>query len=693
MTRITFLLTFFAFFFSATAATGFSFSDYEKQQKKLDTSPPTQTEQLSSINCPEKLKSQRIALIIAEEQEIHNWHLRQREYRPFYQVINRGLQNLGLKICSPAKLKKQVAEKEIKALIRGDTEAALKASRQLEADYFIKGLISRRSRLNRLVGIQEVFVSMDFTLSDREGRVISQSRAGSASFSGADTTSAALQLIEKNADRVVAELYRDLCKWMGKHPSGQATALKKGPAENSIKSNITRQKGFDSYSKSATPNQEGTDRVQTVIVSAEGLADPSSETYQGDRGLMIDALRQDARRQAIEKAVGTFVDSSTLVENFQVINDRVLSRSSGLIKKIIKQTSPWQGKDGLMHMLIKAEVFVSDVKDAVSTLSENQRLKLIRESGNPTISVAVRVKDAARGSSTPPENSTVAENILKEKFKGFGFRVWSENYSRRLKGKYAENRREADFSLIGETKFSRQNITLPGSGARLTRHILTSWTVKCVNNHTGEEIYFNNQIPEQKTWDHEDKALRDVGRLIGEEFNREFFSNYLNRPSTIFQMEITGLPSYDTALLIKKDLVGLRPVLNVAIRDFNSAGLSVFEVEFAGSLANFSQIVNNAVLKPLNAKLGETNLRLAARHGNVIQIAFKSDLDTAQIKNRLESMPPASLAQAAPERINSLIHNRDILEKIIALNPHLGGNGGMDSGRGTTSATSIMQDF
>ncbi|MGB8146675.1 MAG: hypothetical protein WCF05_16130, partial [Chromatiaceae bacterium] len=54
--------------------------------------------------------------------------------------------------------------------------------------------------------------------------------------------------------------------------------------------------------------------ADTITVTAEGLADPNAETYQRDKGLLIDDLRQDARRQVIEKAVGAFIDSTTLVE-------------------------------------------------------------------------------------------------------------------------------------------------------------------------------------------------------------------------------------------------------------------------------------------------------------------------------------------------------------------------------------------
>ncbi|MCK5405039.1 MAG: hypothetical protein KAI75_07395 [Desulfobulbaceae bacterium] len=412
----------------------------------------------------------------------------------------------------------------------------------------------------------------------------------------------------------------------------------------------------------------------TIIVSAEGLADPTADTYKRDKGLMIDALRADARRQAIEKAVGIYVESSTLVQNYVLINDKVMTKSKGLIKRIIKETSPQLGKDGLMHMFIKAEVVLSDIKEALKGMSKSSRLSLIREHGNPTISVAVVVRDAKRGSDVAPENSPIAENILKEHFSTFGYRVWSEDYTKllnkELTGK-TTSRRVADFSVIGEAKFKQASVTLRASGLTLTKHVLTSWTVKSIDNHTGEEIYFNNKVPRNKSWADEDAALADIGKLIGNEFSQDFFEDQLLKPSKIIQVQMRGLPDYDTGLMFKKEMIGLRPILNVDLRTFDAGGLTVYEIDFAGSSGNFMQIINNTIINPLNGKLGKKSFKFKSHHGDVVLIDFKSSDSPEKIRHTLESMPPASLVNAAPERIKELIHSDATMEKLIAMNPSL----------------------
>jgi hypothetical protein len=414
-------------------------------------------------------------------------------------------------------------------------------------------------------------------------------------------------------------------------------------------------------------------KAETIVVTAEGLVDPNAEIYKKDKGLMVDDLRRDAQRQAVEKAVGVYVESSTLVENYLLIEDKVLSKSKGLIKQILEQSSPRLGEDGLMHMQIKAEVFISEVKTALQSLSKENRLSLIKEKGNPTISVAVIVRDAKRSVDDIPENSSIAENILKGHFVNFGYRVWSEAYTQLLRqdaGGNKSNRRVADFSVIGEAKFKETSITLKASGLQVTKHVLTSWTVKCLNNHTGEEIYFNNKVPKNTSWADEDQALEDIGRLIGDEFTKDFFEVQLMKPSQRYQIQLTGLPDYDTALLFKNEFTGLRNILNADLLNFESDGLSLFEVETSGG-GNLAQLINSTVIKPLNAKLEGPQLKLVSQHGNVVRIALDGGMQTEVMQKALQNSPPASLAAAAPERVKKLTQDKALLEKVGRMNPAL----------------------
>ncbi|MDD3325014.1 MAG: hypothetical protein PHN38_07865 [Sulfurospirillaceae bacterium] len=396
---------------------------------------------------------------------------------------------------------------------------------------------------------------------------------------------------------------------------------------------------------------------KTVVVSAEGLADANADIYKKDKGIMVDDLRNDAKKQIIEKAVGVYVDSQTLVQNYVTLEDKVFSRSSGLIKQVIKESSPWVGDDGFAHMLMKAEVYISDLKAALNDMSKSQRISLIKSQGNPRISVLIQARDAERGGNANKERSDIAENKLKERIKKFGYTVWSETSSE-------DPTKKPDFTITGEAKFKSLKHKLAASGLVIEKVVLTSWSVKCVNRHTSEEIYFNNKIPKKKSWNTEDEAIEEIGDIIGTEFSADFFTDHLNQPIKTFQLEIAGLPDFDTAEMFKKEFMGLRSILNVDFRNFNANGISVYEIDFGGVSGNFSSMLNEGVIKPLNAKLGADTFKLMSAEGNAVKISFKSKMDKAMIQKTLESLPPTSVAQATPERLNSIVKTKKTEDKV-----------------------------
>lgn len=62
-------------------------------------------------------------------------------------------------------------------------------------------------------------------------------------------------------------------------------------------------------------------------VDAQGIA----AIIDNDIGAARDRALEDARRKAVENVVGVLVDSETLVENFQLVSDKIYSQSAGYI--------------------------------------------------------------------------------------------------------------------------------------------------------------------------------------------------------------------------------------------------------------------------------------------------------------------------------------------------------------------------
>ncbi len=151
------------------------------------------------------------------------------------------------------------------------------------------------------------------------------------------------------------------------------------------------------------------------------------------------------------------------------------------------ESEPRVGKDGLMSVTTEAVVNVKALQKSLNQMTRDERVEMIRASGDPKVSVQVTTRDAEQPEA-PPQISPVAENILKERIKTFGFRTWAEGG--------ADGNQRADFAVRGEAKIKKMSIRLEASGLPVTKYTLTSWTVKCVDLATGEEIYFNTTLPE-----------------------------------------------------------------------------------------------------------------------------------------------------------------------------------------------------
>jgi serine/threonine-protein kinase len=393
-----------------------------------------------------------------------------------------------------------------------------------------------------------------------------------------------------------------------------------------------------------------------MVISALGLADPSDPRYREDKGLLNADLREDARRQLVEKAVGLYVEQGSLTKNYALVRDKLLSRSGDFIQAVLEEQPPQLGKDGLMSLATRATVRVRDVQKSLNQMSREERVEFIRNNGDPKISVAITAKSAESDAAAPAQRSPVAENILKERIQSFGFRLWNDDMAKDAKG-------GADFAVTGEAKFRKLSAKLAASGITVEKFVLTSWTVKATDKRSGEEIYYNTQIPEKTSWATEDEALRDIGKLIGEEFSKGFFLSHFHFIGQKVRLKLQGLPNKDTAQLLMRELNGLRGVLAANLASAGSSD-AAFDVELSGGLANPADLVQAGILQPLNHKLGKQCFHAGASNGSEIVVMLEAGCKDAAVLSRLDSLPPAALIEAPQSRREAVVKNPETLKKI-----------------------------
>ncbi len=221
----------------------------------------------------------------------------------------------------------------------------------------------------------------------------------------------------------------------------------------------------------------------------------------------------------------------------------------------------------------------------------------------------------------------------------------------------------ADFAVTGEAKFKKLSHTLEASGITIEKFVLTSWTVKCTDKKSSEEIYYNTQIPEKQSWATEEQAMRDVGKLIGEEFSKNFFLQHFHFVGQKVALKLQGLANKDVAQSLLREFTGLRPVLAIELAG-TSGSEARYAAEISGGLVDPADLVAKGLVAPLNQKFGKTCLNVTGKNGSEVTLAFEASCNTPETLSKLDALPAAALMTAPPPRRENVIRNAEKLKKI-----------------------------
>ena len=175
--------------------------------------------------------------------------------------------------------------------------------------------------------------------------------------------------------------------------------------------------------------------ITAMLIPASGFSAQSQEIkakgygtiYGGNKTAARDRAIEDAQRKAVEQAMGTMISSETVTENFQLINDRILSLSSGYIEKY--RVTSEKVVDNEMQVEISAVIGTDKLKDSVQAIKS-----LIRRMNRPKLMVLIAeqsIREEGKQSSGKGDSTGrvvlsatslgVTENALIEFFRKKGF--------------------------------------------------------------------------------------------------------------------------------------------------------------------------------------------------------------------------------------------------------------------------------
>lgn len=200
---------------TGAGAQGFRFSQPDEGDRLEREAREDRIAEQLSTPCRAELKNKKIMVVIGEQASNGIVSAQQENYGPHYEAVNRRLRALGLATYTPEEIRRRIAQAEIDAHFRNDPDAALSAAKRLGANFVLRGLISSQSTRNPMMRVNQVSVTMGFTLTASNGRLVSSADASSASYAGTDVGRMALTLVNEQADQVVATLYADYCNHAG----------------------------------------------------------------------------------------------------------------------------------------------------------------------------------------------------------------------------------------------------------------------------------------------------------------------------------------------------------------------------------------------------------------------------------------------------------------------------------------------
>ncbi|MDZ7318206.1 MAG: flagellar assembly protein T N-terminal domain-containing protein [candidate division KSB1 bacterium] len=152
----------------------------------------------------------------------------------------------------------------------------------------------------------------------------------------------------------------------------------------------------------------------TQMVTSKGMA----SIFANDVALARDQATDDALRNAVEQTLGTFIQSSTLVQNNMVVEDNILSWANGYVRSY-RIISEGQTDPSTYEVTIEATVELANLKNDWESIQN-----LLSRMGNPRLMFLIEEQNIGESRNQYDYLSVdmnITETTLLEKFIEKGF--------------------------------------------------------------------------------------------------------------------------------------------------------------------------------------------------------------------------------------------------------------------------------
>ena len=319
------------------------------------------------------------------------------------------------------------------------------------------------------------------------------------------------------------------------------------------------------------------------IISPAAAADVTAEGY----GVNQQTALQDALRAAVEQAAGTLISSETALKNQQILSDVIYARSEGYVRDY--QIIRTDATPTVTTVLVRVKV---DTEANSPLLTRLQQYKLI-EAGLGDPRLAVIIEHAGRASA-----ESAAANAIVTKLSGAGFQnivdtAWSGSAYRTtlsgLPGGYPailENARNHHivYLIVGQARIENAG-TWGGF-----RNVQAALNLRVIRADSGDILAastFQDGGADLTESAAAVKALAAAGDQAGE-FAAQALLTYSQQNRKKITLVATGIPSYESLVLLEKHITGVRGVTAVTLRSYGD-GIAILTVYTAGNAATLAR--------------------------------------------------------------------------------------------------------
>lgn len=139
-------------------------------------------------------------------------------------------------------------------------------------------------------------------------------------------------------------------------------------------------------------------KVKTVTVTAEVAA------VKGDKAQTEKRAKREARRMAVEQGAGTLVESNTIVRNYQLVADEIVTKAKGVITR--EEWGALQTDGDVAKIQLTAAVSPEAIEDAICTV--------IKANHDPKIALVMVEKTGKDGDAWKIERGLI-ESLVTER--------------------------------------------------------------------------------------------------------------------------------------------------------------------------------------------------------------------------------------------------------------------------------------